>query len=181
MLPPYWANLVGPPGMSGNPEQPIINGYYPTEIRNNQWVGISVGNGSRVNLSGDVHILDNGEAGIDVFHGSQLATEPFIDFYGTWTFNDVVGNGTGVGTAKAGIRVDGNSEAHVYGVNVNANQGPGVFLLLNSTADAQNSNFNSNSGGSFVCDRTSYVTADVPVPDKCQAPVGSFHHHNRHN
>jgi len=147
---------------------------YSDIIQANGPVGISAGFGAQLTLFGGVQVLGHTTAGIDVFGNSQAAI-----YLGS---NVISQNGFGTDPARAGIRVDGNSEAYLRNAVISQNGGPGVLALINSSVDSFGSTFSSNAGGSFACDTSATVTGDMTASslgsaNLCKAPGNSGSQH----
>jgi hypothetical protein len=126
--------------------QPII-------VQGNGPVGISVGLGSQLTMYDGVQVTNHTNVGVDVFGNSQAY------FYGV---NQISNNGTDLSDpARAGVRVDGNSEAYFSGGQVSQNGGPGLLALVNSSVDFSGVAFSANTGGSVLCDESSWMVSDL--------------------
>ena len=130
----------------------FTNGY-PTMIDGNGPIGVSVGFGSQVTFYYGVQVSDHTSVGVDVYANSQA----YIN-----GDNQITHNGTGNDPARAGLRLDGNSEAFVRGGTITQNGGPGMLALMNSSFDFSGVAFSGNGGGAMVCDTSSWISTDLP-------------------
>jgi hypothetical protein len=149
---------------------------YTNVVQGNGPVGIAVGYGGQLTLFGQTQIQDHSSAGIDVYGNSQLAILSGVP-------NQITHNGIGTDTARAGIRIDGNSQAYVRDAVITQNGGPGILERVNSSVDVATSTLSSNAGGPIVCDGSAVLVSDLPPSalssaNSCKVggPPG---HHNR--
>ena len=103
---------------------------------------------------GGVTISDHTTAGISLYGNSQAAI-----LYGS---NQIVHNGTGTDSHRAGILVDNGSQVLVSAATVQNNGGPGILALLHATLDVEGSTFSSNAGGAIACDGSAALQTDLP-------------------
>lgn len=146
-----------PPNSSGAWLSNIIEGNGP--------VGIYVGLGSQLTLYDGFQITNHSDAAVDVYGHSEV----FIAGSG-----QITGNGTGPAStypARAGVRIDGNSEAYVRGGQISQNGGPGVLALTDSSVDLSGATLNANSGGSVVCDSSSWLVTNQATISAAFGPV----------
>jgi len=147
---------------------------YMDIVAGNGPVGISVGFGGQLTLFGNVQVQDHSIVGVDVYGNSQATLS-----YG---LNQITHNGYGAGAARAGIRIDGNSEAYVRGAAITQNGGPGILELGNSSLDVAGSTFTSNASGAVVCDGSSFITGELTASvlgsaSSCKIPAATGAQH----
>ncbi len=142
--------------------EPTGSGFVATNIvDSNGPVGIYVGMGSQLTLSGGVQITNHSDAAIDVYGHGQV----FID-----GADQIANNGTGPASTyptRAGVRIDDNSEAYLRGGQITQNGGPGIYALGNSSINVSGATLTSNSGGSIQCDSSSWL-----ISDQASFPMG---------
>lgn len=126
---------------------------YTDIIQANGPVGILVTQGGQMTLFGSVQVLDHTVVGLDIYGNSQVTMEMGL--------NQFTHNGFGTGAARAGVRIDGNSQAWIQGAAFTQNGGPGILDLVNSSVYVTGSTFTSNAGGAVVCDGSSFITGDL--------------------
>lgn len=140
-------SLSGPePASASSPATTIVDGNGP--------VGVSAGFGSQVTIWGGVQISNHTDAGVDVYGHSQV----FIN-----GIDQITNNGTGPAStypARAGVRVDGNSEAYIRGGQISQNGGPGILALANSSVDVTGATLTPNLGGPIQCDTSAWLVTD---------------------
>lgn len=180
--------IFGPNIISGNPgggihfaedSQLSLGGApswapYTNIVQGNGPVGIAVGYGGQLTLFGDTQIQDHSSAGIDVYGNSQLAILSGVP-------NQIVHNGFGTDTARAGIRLDGNSQAYIRDAMITQSGGPGVLELINSSLDLADSTLTANAGGPVACDGSAVLLSDLPPSalgpaNSCKVGRPSSHH-----
>jgi len=134
---------------------PMVPTGQPNIIQGNGPVGISAGYGSSLQIIDDVQITNHTDVGVDVFGHSV------VYIYGN--NNQISNNGTDPSDpARAGLRVDGNSEAYLTeGGQISQNGGPGILALVNSSLDFSGVTFKGNSGGPVLCDSSSWMVSDL--------------------
>jgi Right handed beta helix region len=149
---------------------------YLNIVQGNGSVGIADAYGGQLTLFGQTQIQDHPTAGIDVYGNSQLT---FLSGFGS---NQVTHNGFGTGPARAGIRLEGNSQGQIRGAGISQSGGPGILNLVNSSVDVGGSTFSSNAGGAIACDGSAVLVSDLPPSalgpaNACR--VGGQSSHNR--
>jgi hypothetical protein len=144
-------------------------------VQNNGPVGVVVSFGSQATFFEGARILGHGDVGIDVYGNSQAY------FHGD---NKIQGNGTDQDPARAGLRIDGNSEAFLRGGEISQNGGPALGLM-NSSLDFANLSFRRNLGGNIYCDSSTYMDSDLTKSQAtpaqgivCQTPHYFGRHHD---
>lgn len=148
---------------------------YTNIVQGNGPVGITVAYGGQLTLFGETQIQDHSSAGIDVYGNSQLAILSGVP-------NQIVHNGFGTDTSRAGIRLDGNSQAYVRDAVISQSGGPGILELINSSLDLAESTLTANAGGPVACDGSAVLVSDLPPsalgPANSCKVGGSSSHHN---
>ena len=126
---------------------------YLVNIQGNGPLGIALDYGASLTLIGGVTISDHTTAGVSLYGNSQAAI---------YNSNQIVHNGTGTDSDRAGIQVKSGSQALVSTASIQNNGGPGIIGLLHATLDVEGSTFSSNAGGAIVCDPSTALETDLP-------------------
>jgi hypothetical protein len=126
---------------------------YLVTIQGNGPLGINAESAGALTLFGGVTISDHTIAGVSLSGNSQAAI---------YNSNQIVHNGTGTDSARAGIVVDNGSQASVNGASIGNNGGPGILGLIHATLDVEGSTFTSNTAGAIVCDQSTALETDLP-------------------
>jgi hypothetical protein len=126
---------------------------YLVNIQGNGPLGVALDYGASLTLIGGVTIADHTSAGVSLYGNSQAAI---------YNSNQIVNNGTGTDSDRAGIKVTSGSQALVSTASIQNNGGPGILGLLHATLDVEKSTFSSNAGGAIVCDQSTVLETDLP-------------------
>jgi hypothetical protein len=126
---------------------------YPVNINGNGPLGVAARYGGNLTLYNGVTVSGHTTAGVSLYGNSQAAI---------YSSNQILHNGTGKGTRRAGIQVEQGSQAFVSDATIKDNGGPGILGLVHATLDVEGSTFNSNTGGAIVCDKTTALETDLP-------------------
>lgn len=126
---------------------------YLVNIQGNGSLGVALDYGASLTLIGGVTITDHTTAGVSLYGNSQTA------IYGS---NQIVHNGTGTDSDRAGIQVTNGSQALVRTASIQNNGGPGILGLMHATLDVEGSTFSSNAGGAIACDQSTALETDLP-------------------
>ena len=145
---------------------------YLETIQANGPFGIDLDFAANLTLIGGVTISDHTTAGITLYGNSQASL--------AYNSNQIVHNGTGTDSRRAGILVEQGSQLYLDDAIVRNNGGPGVLGLTHATLDIEGSNFSSNAGGSVLCDKSSVLETDLPHPmlgsaNSCTVSTPSSH------
>jgi hypothetical protein len=126
---------------------------YLVNIQGNGPLGVALDYGASLTLIGGVTITDHTTAGVSLYGNSQTAI---------YNSNQIVHNGTGTDSDRAGIQVTNGSQALVSTASIQNNGGPGILGLLHATLDVEGSTFSSNAGGAIACDQSTALETDLP-------------------
>jgi len=126
---------------------------YLVNVQGNGPLGVALDYGASLTLIGGVTIADHTTAGVSLYGNSQAAI---------YNSNQIVHNGTGTDSDRAGIRVTNGSQALVSTASIQNNGGPGILGLLHATLDVEASTLSSNAGGAIVCDQSTAIETDLP-------------------
>jgi hypothetical protein len=125
---------------------------YLVNIQGNGPLGVALDYGASVTLIGGVMISDHTTAGVSLYGNSQAAI---------YNSTQIVHNGTGTDSDRAGIQVTNGSQALVNTASIQNNGGPGILGLMHATLDVEGSTFSSNAGGAIVCDQSTALETDL--------------------
>jgi hypothetical protein len=125
---------------------------YLINISGNGPVGIDANYGGSVTLFGGVTVADHTGVGISLYGNSQAAI---------YNSNQIVHNGMGSDSRRAGILVEQGSEAYVRDATIQDNGGPGILGLTHATLDVEGSTLSSNADGAIVCDESTALETDL--------------------
>lgn len=126
---------------------------YLVDIQGNGPLGIALDYGASLTLIGGVTISDHTTAGVSLYGNSQAAI---------YNSNQIVHNGTGTDSNRAGIQVENGSQVLVSTASIQNNGGPGILGLMHATLDVEGSTFSSNASGAIVCDQSTALETDLP-------------------
>jgi len=145
---------------------------YLVSIQGNGPLGIAADYGGSVTLFGGVTIADHTTSGVRLYGNSQAAI---------FNSNQIVHNGTGTDSERAGIEAEQGSQAYVSDATIQDNGGPGILGLTHATLDVEGSTFSSNSAGAIVCDQSTALETDLPhsslkAANACTVSAPGNHH-----
>ena len=125
---------------------------YLVNITGNGPLGVTADYGGSLTLFGGVTVADHTTAGISLYGNSQAAI---------YNSNQIVHNGAGSGSRRAGIQVEQGSQAYISDATIQSNGGPGILALVHATLDVEGSTFSANTGGAILCDQSTALETDL--------------------